>query len=321
MGLGQASKGQDDRLTFVASVLGNSRVLYSEPMSSHTSFKIGGPCDLLVMPHDPSDAVKAWVACREQSVSCRVIGNGTNLLVRDGGFRGCLIKMAPGASGIESLDGSSLRVASGTLLPSLVQFALSQGLSGLEWATGIPGSVGGAVAMNAGAYGGDFASLVRRVQVGMPDGQIVWMNAEEIGFAYRHSLFTDRDDLLILGAEISLTPGDRDAIRDAMVKRAKEREAKQPLDMPSAGSAFRRPPGRYVGAMIEELGLKGIRIGGAQVSPKHAGFIVNAGNATSKDVENLLNLVKAKVKEHFDVELEPEIVILGEDVPAADQDK
>ncbi len=321
MGLGQASEGQHAKLTFVASVLGSSRVLYSEPMSRHTSFRIGGPCDLLVMPDDPLDAVKAYAACREQSIPCRVIGNGTNLLVRDGGFRGCLIKMAPGASGIESIDDSSLRVASGTLLPSLVQFALSQGLSGLEWATGIPGSVGGAVAMNAGAYGGDFASLVRRVQVGMPDGKIAWMDSHEIGFGYRHSIFTERDDLLVLGADIRLTPGDRNAIREVMVKRAKEREAKQPLDMPSAGSAFRRPQGRYVGAMIEELGLKGARIGGAQVSAKHAGFIVNTGNASSKDVEDLLNLVKAKVKEHFDVDLEPEIVVLGEDAPAVPQDE
>ncbi len=312
MGLGQAPKGQDPRLAFVSSRLKDSRVLYSEPMSEHTSFRIGGPCDLLVMPSSPLEAVKAWVACREVSLPCRVVGNGTNLLVRDAGIRGCLIKMAPLASGIEYTGDSRVRVAAGTLLPRLVQSALTQDLSGLEWAIGIPGSVGGAVAMNAGAYGGDFGSLVERVQVAMPDGRTWWTDSSEIGFAYRRSLFTDREDLLVLAVDIRLVPGDKAAIYDVMLRRASEREAKQPLDVPSAGSAFRRPPGRYVGAMIESLGLKGARIGGAQVSPKHAGFIVNTGNATAKDVESLLDLIKAKVKEAFDVDLQPEIVIIGE---------
>lgn len=302
---------------FVASGLKNSRVLYSEPMSEHTSFKIGGPCDLLVMPSTPEDAVTVWTRCREASLPCRVIGNGTNLLIRDGGVRGCLIKMAPGSSGIELLGDSSMRVAAGTLLPRLVQSALLENLSGLEWAIGIPGSVGGAVTMNAGAYGGDFGSLVNRVQVATPDGKTFWMRSDEIGFAYRHSIFTERDDLLVLAVDVSLAPGDRKAIYDVMMTRAKEREEKQPLDVPSAGSAFRRPPGHYVGQMIEQLGLKGFRIGGAQVSQKHAGFIVNTGNATSKDVESLLNLIKTKVKESFDVDLQPEVVILGEDAPSA----
>lgn len=315
MSLGQAPKGQDPRLAFVASGLKNSRVLYSEPMNEHTSFKIGGPCDLLVMPGTAEDAVNAWVACRETSLPCRVIGNGTNLLVRDGGVRGCLIKMAPLSSGIEVTGDASLRVAAGTLLPRLVQSALLENLSGLEWAIGIPGSVGGAVTMNAGAYGGDFGSLVQRVQVATSDGRTWWMDASEIGFGYRQSLFCEREDLLVLGVDLRLSPGDRKAIYDVMAQRAKEREEKQPLDVPSAGSAFRRPPGHYVGAMIESLGLKGARIGGAQVSPKHAGFIVNTGKAASRDVEGLLTLIQAKVKESYGVDLKPEIVIVGEDSP------
>ena len=167
--------------------------------------------------------------------------------------------------------------------------------------------------MNAGAYGGDFGSLVTRVHVAKSDGATWWMDAGELDFGYRHSLFTGRPDLLVLSVDLRLAPGDRTAIYEVMMKRAKEREEKQPLDMPSAGSAFRRPPGHYVGQMIEQLGLKGASIGGAQVSSKHAGFIVNTGNATARDVESLLNLVKAKVKENFNVDLEPEIVILGED--------
>jgi UDP-N-acetylmuramate dehydrogenase len=281
-------------------------------MSEHTSFRIGGPCDLLIMPGSIEDAVKAWVSCRENGVPCHVIGNGTNLLVRDGGIRGCLIKMAPGSEGIEKSGDASIQVKAGTLLPRLVQAALLQDLSGLEWAIGIPGSVGGAVTMNAGAYGGDFGSLVTRVQVAEADGRIHWIDSADIGFSYRHSLFSGRDDLLILSVELRLSPGDRNIIYDVMRNRAKEREEKQPLNMPSAGSAFRRPQGHYVGAMIESLGLKGAKVGGAQVSTKHAGFIVNAGGATAKDVESLIDLIRAKVKEGFDVDLQPEIVIMGE---------
>ncbi len=312
MSFAQASEW-DGRLAFVASDLKDSTVLHSEPMSRHTSFRIGGPCDLLILPETSADAIAVWIRCKEASVPCRVIGNGTNLLVRDGGVRGCLLKMAPGTADIEPRDGSSFRVSAGTLLPRLVQEALLRNLSGLEWAIGIPGSVGGAVTMNAGAYGGDFGSMVTRVNVATPDGKAWWMHARELAFGYRHSVFTDRQDLLVLAVEIGLVPGDSAEIHEVMMKRAKEREERQPLNMPSAGSAFRRPSGRYVGQMIEQLGLKGTAIGGAQISPKHAGFIVNTGGATSKDVEELLSLVKTRVKDGFGVDLEPEIVILGED--------
>jgi UDP-N-acetylmuramate dehydrogenase len=313
MALGRAGKSTGPDLACIASSLKDSRVLYSEPMSEHTSFRIGGPCDLLVLPGTSEDAVKAWTMCREMKVPCHVIGNGTNLLVKDGGVRGCLIKMAPGSHGLERTGDLSIEARSGTLLPRLLQAALEEGLSGLEWAVGIPGSVGGAVTMNAGAYGGDFGSLVSRVQAASLDGDTCWIGADEMGFSYRHSLFAERDDLLVLSAELKLAPGDKSSIYDIMLRRAGEREEKQPLDVPSAGSAFRRPQGHYVGAMIESLGLKGKSIGGAQVSPKHAGFIVNAGNATAKDVLELMSLVQAKVKASFGVDLEPEIVVIGED--------
>jgi UDP-N-acetylmuramate dehydrogenase len=310
---GQPGTGFDPDLARIASCLKDSRILYSEPMSEHTSFRIGGPCDLLVLPGTSADAVRAWTMCRGMKVPCHVIGNGTNLLVKDGGVRGCLIKMAPEFQGVERTGDVSFRVSSGTLLPRLVQAALEGELSGLEWAIGIPGSVGGAVTMNAGAYGGDFGSLVTRVQAASPDGQTCWIEAGDVGFSYRHSLFSERDGLLVLSADLKLARGDRRGIYDVMLKRAQEREEKQPLDLPSAGSAFRRPQGHYVGAMIESLGLKGKSIGGAQVSAKHAGFIVNTGNATARDVLELMSLIQAKVKEGFGVELQPEIVVIGED--------
>jgi UDP-N-acetylmuramate dehydrogenase len=297
----------------VTSMLNGSRILYNEPMSLHTSFRIGGPCDLLVLPWVEDDVVAAWVKCKELSIPCCIVGNGTNLLVRDGGVRGCVVKLAPGFSGVKRTGDAALHVKAGTLLPRLVEAALDEGLSGLEWAVGIPGSVGGAIAMNAGAYGGDVASLVRRVEVAFSDGSTRWFPAEELDFSYRHSLFTERDDLLVLSAELHLVPGDRTTIKSLMDTRSAEREAKQPLDLPSAGSAFRRPPGYYVGSMIQELGLKGFKLGGAQISPKHAGFIVNTGEATASEVLQLMEMIQAKVKAAYGVDLEPEVVVIGED--------
>jgi UDP-N-acetylmuramate dehydrogenase len=307
--------GRDESLVSIADRLRDSRVLFSEPMANHTSFRIGGPCDLLVLPDTVEDAILAWTMCRDLSVPCRIVGNGTNLLVRDGGIRGCLVKMAPGFTGIERNGSATLFAKSGTLLPRLVQVALEHELSGLEFAVGIPGSVGGAVSMNAGAYGGDFGSLVRKVQAASLDGGIRWFDRDELDFSYRHSLFQARGDLLVLGVELGLVKGDRKSIHDLMQFRARERERKQPLDVPSAGSAFRRPPGHYVGSMIESLGMKGFRHGGAEVSERHAGFIVNAGNATAKDVLTLMSVIQEKVKDAYGVDLEPEVMVIGEDAP------
>ncbi|MGI6661505.1 MAG: UDP-N-acetylmuramate dehydrogenase [Bacillota bacterium] len=298
----------------IASSLTNSQVLFSEPMSNHTSFRIGGPCDLLVIPGTRDDAINAWLMCKRLNVPCHTIGNGTNLLVRDGGVRGCIIKLASGYTGIERNGSKSLMVSSGTLLHTIVEASVDYELSGLEFAVGIPGSMGGAVTMNAGAYGGDIGSLVRRAEVATTDGTTQWISSEEAQFSYRNSLFLSRDDLLILNVEIVLEPGDKNRIRQVMMEHLKQREEKQPLDMPSAGSAFRRPTGRYVGAMIEELGLKGFSCGGAMVSPKHAGFIVNHGGATAKDVLTLMDIIKQKVYENYGVVLEPEIIVIGEDL-------
>lgn len=312
--MGGGSADSREIYEHIASSLSNSQVLFSEPMSNHTSFRIGGPCDLLIIPGTREDAIKAWVMCKQLKVPCHTIGNGTNLLVRDGGVRGCVLKLASGYTGIERNGSKSLMVSSGTLLQTIVEACADYELSGLEFAVGIPGSMGGAVTMNAGAYGGDVGSLVSRVEVATADGTTEWIPSDEIGFAYRDSLFLHNEDLLILNVEIELEPGDRDRIRQVMMEHLKQREAKQPLNMPSAGSAFRRPPGRYVGAMIEELGLKGFSCGGAMVSPKHAGFIVNSGGATAKDVLTLMDFIKRKVYENYGVVIEPEIIVIGEDL-------
>jgi UDP-N-acetylmuramate dehydrogenase len=319
MGGGSAESG--GAYEQIASSLTNSQVFFSEPMSKHTSFRIGGPCDLLVVPGTRDDAINAWLMCKKLDVPCHTIGNGTNLLVRDGGVRGCVIKLASGYTGIERNGSKSLMVSSGTLLQTIVEASVDYELSGLEFAVGIPGSMGGAVTMNAGAYGGDIGSLVSRVEVATTDGDTHWISSQEALFSYRNSLFLSRDDLLILNVEIILKPGDRDRIRKVMVEHLKQRAEKQPLDMPSAGSAFRRPPGRYVGAMIEELGLKGFSCGGAMVSPKHAGFIVNSGGATAKDVLTLMDIIKDKVYENYGVILEPEIIVIGEDLEPEEDSK
>ncbi len=305
----------------IASSLSNSQVLFSEPMSKHTSFRIGGPCDLLIIPGTRDDAIKAWLMCRKLEVPCHVIGNGTNLLVRDGGVRGCIMRMASGFSGVERNGSKGLMISSGTLLPTIVRASVDYELSGLEFAVGIPGSMGGAVTMNAGAYGGDIGSLVDRVEVATINGETEWFSHDEVGFSYRNSLFLSRGDLLILTVEMLLESGDRDRIQRVMMEHLKQREQKQPLDVPSAGSAFRRPTGRFVGPMIEQLGLKGFSYGGAMVSPKHAGFIVNHGGATAKDVLTLMEIIKKKVYENFGVVLQPEIIVIGEDLrPEGDRE-
>ncbi len=313
---GDVLMGHKD-LREIASGMKDCRVLFSEPMANHTSFRIGGPCDLLVLPQNLQGAVSAWRLCHEAQVPCEVIGNGTNLLVRDGGVRGCVIKMAPFAGGITRVGDGELSALAGTPLNGLVGASLENGLSGLEFAVGIPGSVGGAVTMNAGAYNGAFGSLVTRVKVASLDSGTYWLNENELEFSYRNSIFLGRDDLLVLKVELSLTKGDRENIRKVMKERSAERQRKQPLDVPSAGSAFRRPAKGYAGAMIDSLGLKGFSCGGAQVSPKHAGFIVNTGNATAKDVLTLMDIIKGKVREAYGVNLEPEVMVIGDDAEAA----
>ncbi|MEW6723327.1 MAG: UDP-N-acetylmuramate dehydrogenase [Bacillota bacterium] len=297
----------------LAALLPSDRLLAGEPMSRHTSFRIGGPAELLALPETAGELTLILTAAREEGVPVLVIGNGSNLLVRDGGLRGLVIRTSrlnhltvdPAAEGRVSCG-------AGLLLVELANRAQQLGLAGLEFAGGIPGSVGGAVVMNAGAYGGEMKDVVSRVRAVSADGQERCFSREEMGYGYRTSILQE-SGWAVTEASFRLTPGDPQAIKEKMAELNRQRAEKQPLEHPSAGSVFRRPPGRYVGPMIEEAGLKGLTIGGAQVSPKHAGFIVNIGGATAADVLALIEEIRRVIRERYGVDLETEIKIVGED--------
>ena len=277
-----------------------------EPMSRHTSFRVGGPAALIALPKTVEEAQ----ACIKTAVSLGVepffLGNGSNLLVPDEGVQRFLIKPVPGLNQIVR-DGNTITAGSGVTLARLAMFARDNDLTGLEFAHGIPGSLGGAVFMNAGAYGGEMAQVVRSVTCLNIDGEIETVT--DFDFGYRKSIFSD-GKRLILSAVMELQPGDRATITARMDELAAQRQSKQPLEFPSAGSMFKRPVGHFAGALIEQSGLKGFTVGGAQVSEKHAGFVINAGGATCSDVLELVRQVQMRVMEKFGVELEMEVRVL-----------
>ena len=287
-----------------------SRVLINEPMSRHTTFRVGGPADVLFLPASGDELTAAMRAAEALGAPCFVMGNGSNLLVRDGGVRGLVIVIGEPMSSVE-IKGTTLRAQAGASLSLVAKEAVNASLSGLVFASGIPGSVGGAVAMNAGAYGGEIKNVLSRALV-LEQGRPVWKTAEALHMGYRN---TDvlRDGLVVLEAEFGLAPGDRDALTAEMNELAHRRREKQPLHLPSAGSTFKRPEGHFAGALIEAAGLKGYRVGGAQVSELHAGFLVNAGGATADDVLRLIADVQARVLADSGVTLEPEVRIIGEE--------
>lgn len=280
------------------------------PMSEHTSFHIGGPADLLAAPADEESLRRLLLFARGNGVPLTVVGRGTNLLVRGRGVRGLVVRVGRGLDGTEVSD-SVISAGAGLPLIELARTAARSGLDGLAWACGIPGSLGGALVMNAGAYGGEMKDVVRRVEVMGPDGARTWLPAKDLDFGYRRSALQG-GDLVALRAELGLRPGDRLAIEAAMAENDRRRAESQPLELPSAGSVFRRPPNLYVGPSITEAGLRGARVGGAQVSEKHAGFIVNRGGATADDVLELIERVRAGVRARFGVDLVPEIRVIGE---------
>ncbi|HHW03771.1 MAG TPA: UDP-N-acetylmuramate dehydrogenase [Thermoanaerobacterales bacterium] len=292
------------------SFISEERIRINEPMKNHTSFRIGGPADILVLPQDAEEIKKIVACCRSEGVPFFVMGNGTNLLVKDRGIRGVVIKLAQNFNDIE-VNKNIIMCKSGIAVSTAARVALENSLSGLEFASGIPGSVGGAVVMNAGAYGGEMADVVKKVRVMDFEGNIYEMSKEELGYSYRRSVL-QKGDRILLNVEMELLPGVYDEIKARMDDYLTRRKQKQPLNLPSAGSAFKRPPGGFAGYLIEKAGLKGYRIGGAMVSDLHAGFIVNIDNATCEDVLKLINHIKKEVMDKFNVELEPEIKIYGE---------
>lgn len=292
------------------------RVRAHEPMSRHTSFRVGGPADVLADPSEPQHVRALRFFAIQASVPFTVLGGGSNVIVRDGGIRGIVCRLGP-AMGRITVDRAASRVAAqaGASLRQVTLRAAEASLSGMEWAVGIPGNVGGAVYMNAGAHGGAMSDVVVSVLVLTEACEFRRWTRDELAFGYRRSALQRSGDV-VLEAMIALQPGCRDAIQKRHEEILKQRKCTQPLELPSAGSVFKRPPGDYAGRLIEAAGLKGTaRVGGAMVSTKHAGFVVNTGNATAADILTLIELVQRTVRERVGVELEVEVMVLGEDAP------
>lgn len=284
-------------------------VLCNEPMSKHTSFRIGGNAKYVVIPHDEQALIAVLQLFKTENYPFILIGNGSNVLFADEDFDGAVIQLTDGLTKIKLLEDGMIYCEAGVILSRLAMFALENGLTGLEFAHGIPGSVGGAVFMNAGAYGGEIKDCLAAVRHLSPDGEIQETDASDLHFTYRHTSFTENKHL-ILGAWFRLKNGDKTLIRARMDELIQKRRTSQPLDLPSAGSTFKRPPEGYAAAHIDECGLKGHSVGGAQVSPKHAGFVVNTGGATAQDVKDLMKMIQDTVQAEHGVLLEPEVIFL-----------
>lgn len=288
------------------------RILPDAPMSRYTTFRVGGKADVLVNIASAKEITIALASARKAGVPATVIGNGSNLIVRDGGIRGLVLRICGSYSAI-TRDGDTITAQSGALLSSCAQFAMREGLNGLAEIAGVPGTIGGGVIMNAGAYGGELSQVVTRVDaVTFPDGRPVSYEGRELGFGYRRSAMM-HDSVVVTSVTMQLRPGNPEAIRARMEDIARQRREKQPLDLPSAGSTFKRPEGLFAAKLIDDCGLRGLHVGDARVSEKHAGFIVNTGNATARDILSLMALVQKHVLDATGVLLEPEVRILGED--------
>lgn len=291
-------------------LLGRERVLFEEPMSRHTTFRIGGPAEVFLMPESCGQIQQALQLCREEKIPFFVLGNGSNLLVSDSGYRGVIIQMDRNMGEIR-LEGKEIRACAGALLSSVAAAAKKASLTGFEFAGGIPGTLGGAVMMNAGAYGGEMKDVLKEVTVMTEAGDILVLPAEKLEMGYRTSIIKTAG-YIVLEAVISLEQGREEEIQAKMKELADRRIEKQPLEFPSAGSTFKRPEGYFAGKLIMDSGLAGYQIGGAQVSEKHCGFVINTGGATAGDVRALMDYVISTVKEKFGVTLEPEVRFLGE---------
>ena len=287
-----------------------SQIQLDAKMSEHIYFKVGGAVDILLTPNNVDQLKETITICKQNKIPFYVIGNGSNLLVRDGGIRGVVIKLCQ-LDRIERV-GNKITAECGALLKDVSTEATAGALAGFQFACGIPGSVGGAVFMNAGAYDGEISFVIEKAEVLDDNQEIKVLSKEELNLGYRQSLVMQKG-YVVLSATFDLTPGDKEKIQDRVNALTTRREDRQPLEYPSAGSTFKRPEGHFAGKLIEDAGLKGFTIGGACVSEKHAGFVINNGNGTAQDVLDVINHVKDEVKKQFDVDLYPEVKILGED--------
>ena len=285
-------------------------ILEQESMKKHTTFRIGGPADIFAVPDTIEKAAKIIGICREQKVPFYVIGNGSNLLVSDQGYRGVVVQVYKNLSAIE-IKGDIITAQAGAMLSVIAKKAMAASLTGFEFASGIPGTVVGAAVMNAGAYGGEMKQVLTEVTVLTREGELRRIPSEELKLGYRYSVIPEKG-WIVLEAKLKLHRGDYDMIKARMDELKEKRVEKQPLELPSAGSTFKRPEGYFAGKLIMDAGLRGFSVGGAQVSEKHCGFVVNTGEATAKDVRDLIREVSRQVKTKFGVELEPEVKMLGE---------
>lgn len=292
----------------IAEILPETALRFEEPLAKHTSFRIGGCAEVMAFPRNREELTE--ILKKSALLDCKpvILGAGTNVLAPDEGVRGLVVCLKDCLDGMEQLDDTHIRVMAGVTMARAAVFAANLGLSGMEFAHGIPGTVGGGVYMNAGAYGGEIRQICQSVEVMDFDGTVRRLSNPEMRFSYRHSILEDRPGIVV-SADFALEPGDSQAIRAKMKELIGKRTASQPLDMPSAGSAFKRPAGGYAAALIEQAGLKGYRCGGAAISEKHAGFAVNLGNATAADVKNLLRQVSDRVFDRTGIRLEPEVRI------------
>ena len=291
-------------------LLGEDRVFTEEAMSQHTTFKIGGPADYFLMPDKGEDVGRVIKICKEKEIPYFILGNGSNLLVGDGGYRGAVIQIYRNMSSV-TVEGNEITAQAGALLSAVAAAAKNASLTGFEFAGGIPGTIGGAVVMNAGAYGGEMKDVLTEVTVMNAEGDIFTLPTEELELGYRTSIIKTAG-YIVLEAKIRLKEGDPEVIRETMKDLTIRRTTKQPLEYPSAGSTFKRPEGYFAGKLIMDSGLRGYQIGGARVSDKHCGFVINAGDATAQDVVALMDNVRDIVYKKYGVTLEPEVKFLGE---------
>ena len=284
---------------------------YDEPMKNHTSFCVGGPAKLLIKPNDEEALIEILKSIRKNNYKYYILGNCTNIIVKDGGFDGIIIKLKNKLNDVEKVSDKEIFAGTGASMKKISEFAMENSLTGLEFAHGIPGSLGGAIVMNAGAYDGEIKNVVKSVRLLDENLEVIEVPGDEMNFAYRHSLVQERD-LIVLGAIFSLEDGNKDEIREKYEEFDQRRADKQPLDMPSAGSTFKRPTGYFAGKLIDDSGLRGFTHKGAGISQKHCGFVVNKHKATAQDILETIEIVQKVVHDKFDVTLEREVKIIGD---------
>ena len=291
--------------------LNSDQFIFQAKMSEHTTFKIGGAADVLIFPSSAEEVGKIFKLIEKFKIPCTILGKGSNVLVLDNGIRGAVVKFTEKFFGSMRVEGTKIFACAGASLKNVSEFAAENSLSGMEFAVGIPGSIGGAVFMNAGAYDGEMKNIVENVKAVSPTGDVENFSRENLNLGYRKSIFQE-NNFAICEVELNLTAGNKTEIKNKMADFTERRESKQPLEFPSAGSTFKRPKGYFAGTLIDKTGLKGLKVGGAMVSEKHAGFVVNVGGATAEDVLNLIDEVKKRVHDAHGVILNPEVRIIGE---------